>query len=352
MITRETAQKAVKKHGGKSQAARALGVTRNVLRSALDRPPVKAARKPDPAKALAAAEAKVDALTTALRAERARRAAPPVKVRKGKASKTCVRVVIPDSHGAHIDWPAAKAMIADLSVLCPDEVVLIGDHLDCGGTFSTHQRNYTHEMTESYADDVREANRFLDLVGQYAPNARKHYLEGNHEQHVERWAARNFQSFADAKFALEVLGPEAVLGIKARGISYYRMSEQHMGLTTPGMIKLGKCFYAHGWKFSTHATAAMLRDVGGNLVHGHTHRAQSDLTSTTTSHMHGGWCGGTLAKKQMLYMHTKPSTWTHGYIVQFVNEGTGTFMTMHVPIFGDRTLLLDTVNGIAERRVA
>ena len=104
-----------------------------------------------------------------------------------------IRVAIPDSHGEHIDIPARDACLRDLRSLDPHEIVMLGDHVDAGGTFSAHQRSYTNEMTESYADDTEAANRFLDAIQRAAPRARIYYLEGNHEQHVERWASREFQ---------------------------------------------------------------------------------------------------------------------------------------------------------------
>src|SRR5690606_24492508 len=110
--------------------------------------------------------------------ERARQApkAPILKRKRSSSSRPIVRVVVPDSHGAHIHWPAAHAMLQDFATLDPDECVLLGDHLDCAGTFSTHQRCYTNELTESYAEDCRQANAFLDGLQTAMPHCRAvHY---------------------------------------------------------------------------------------------------------------------------------------------------------------------------------
>src|SRR5271169_2601505 len=128
------------------------------------------------------------------------------------------RVICPDSHGEHIDLPARDAFLRDLRGLAPREIVMLGDHLDCGGTFSSNQRNYTNEMTESYEDDVLAANRFLDAIQKAAPRAHIMYLEGNHEQHVERWASRTFASHKDAVGFVERCGPDAVLELRRRGV--------------------------------------------------------------------------------------------------------------------------------------
>ncbi len=245
--------------------------------------------------------------------------------------------MIPDSHGSHIDWDAAGAFLADLKVIDPDEIVLLGDHLDAGGTFSSHQRNYTSEMCESYQEDVDQANLFLDRIQAAAPRAEIHMLEGNHEAHIERWAARNFQSHRDAEMFLERMGPAAALRLRERGIAYYRRSIFYQGLAIPGCIQLGKCFFVHGISHAKHADAVHLQRFGASVVFGHIHRSMGRVERTVTSGGHGAWCPGTLAKLQPLYKHTAPSDWSHGYAVQEVLK-SGHFHHTNVPIFGDRTI--------------
>lgn len=250
-------------------------------------------------------------------------------------TQSYVRLIVPDSHGEHVDWGFASAMVSDVEILSPmiREVVWLGDHLDCGGTFNAHQRNYSHEMTESYQADVQAARRLINMVRERTPLAAHHYLEGNHEQHVERFLARNFQRFEDAEFLLDLVGPRNVLKLDELDIRYYRSSEMHQGLAIPGLIRLGKCFFIHGVSVAKNAVAATLERIGDNVVHGHTHRAQSTIIRTATSEALGGWCPGTLAKLQPLYRHTAPTNWTGGYALQFV-ESDGLFSHQNVPLFG------------------
>lgn len=248
-----------------------------------------------------------------------------------------LRLIIPDSHGEHIDWAAADAMLADAKALDPHEVVLLGDHLDCGGTFNSHQRTYTNEFTESYEADCAAANVFLDRLQAACPRAEFHYLEGNHEQHVERWASRNFNSHRDAEMFLERMGPAAALKLKDRGIAYYRRSVFYQGLAIPGCIRLGKCFFVHGISHAKYADDVHLKRFGASVVFGHVHRSMGRVERTVTSGGHGAWCPGTLAKLQPLYKHTQPSDWSHGYAVQDILT-SGHFEHTNVPIFGDRTI--------------
>lgn len=264
---------------------------------------------------------------------------------KGRA-RSFVRVIIPDSHGNHIELAARDAVLRDMRKLDPLEVVGLGDHLDCAGTFSTHQRNYTNEMAESFEDDALATNRFLDAWQKAAPRARSFLLEGNHEAHIERWASRTFFSHKDAVGYLERNGPEAVLDLKRRGISYYKRSTHYMGLSIPGAIMLGKCVFVHGVSHSANAAAVHLARIGTNVVFGHVHRPQSMHQRTVKSAGFGAWCPGTLAKLQPLYKHTAPSSWGHGYAVQFVNP-SGRFVHVNVPIHKGRSYLFDVASHVA-----
>jgi predicted phosphodiesterase len=272
-----------------------------------------------------------------------------VAPKRAKAAKHVTRVIIPDSHGAHIDPVARDAFLTDLKLLCPEEIVMLGDHLDCGGTFNAHQVSYTNELVESYEEDVCAANAFLDAIIAYAPNARIHYIEGNHEAHVERWAARNVKTRVDADSLIEHWGPAARLKLKARGITYYRSKEFHMGLSTRGSIRIGRCFFTHGVSHSKHADDAHLHAFSGNVVFGHVHRILSVHSRTVTSQGHAAWSPGTLAKLQPLYRHTEPTTWGHGYAVQFVSSASGRFTHLNIPIFADATTGLAALAGAFSR---
>lgn len=261
--------------------------------------------------------------------------------------KSKVRVIIPDFHGEHIDRVAAKACIADIKKLQPDEIVYLGDGLDAGGTFNTHQRSFTNEMTESYEADCAGANNFLDRVQHAAgKDVEYHYIEGNHEQHVERWAARSFASHKDAVNLLSVYGPEAVLKLKQRGIKYYKRSTHYMGLSIPGTLRLGRCFFTHGISFAKHAASVHLARFGASVVFGHVHRSMSVIERTVTSDGFGAWCPGTLAKLQPLYQHTSPTSWSHGYGLQFVNP-SGRFIHVNVPIHKGTSFLMDIASRVA-----
>lgn len=156
---------------------------------------------------------------------------------------------------------------------------------------------------------------------------------------IERWAVNTFDNKDDVGYFLSAFSPISLLQLESRNIQYFRMSEKHMNLSHPGTIKLGKCFFTHGIVANKHATAKHLERFGANVVHGHTHRMQAYATRIIATGEIGAWCPGTLSELQPMYMHTNPSEWSNGYGVQLVNEKTGAFLHVNVPICEDTSLL-------------
>lgn len=271
--------------------------------------------------------------------------------------KDITRLFVPDSHGAHIDRPARAAFLKDCKRLAPDQIILLGDHLDCGGIFSTHARAYTNEMTESYDEDVSETNSLLDDIQKAAPKAEIWYHEGNHEARVERFATGTFQNQKDARNFLAVYGVEASLHLKRRGIKYIKRSEFYGGVSIPGTLRLTvngvDVFTTHGISCSKNATAVHLAKFGANVVHGHTHRAAMVFGRTVVKSAIMAASPGTLAQIQPLYLHTNPSDWSLGYDFELISS-SGLFIHQHVPLVKGQSMLdqVGRVIGRGSRRAA
>lgn len=239
--------------------------------------------------------------------------------------------VIPDSHGSLIDKPAARAFLKDLKALDPEMVVMLGDHVDCSGLFSSHGRNHPDDVEYSYVEDLDAANDFLDDIQKAAPRAKIHYIEGNHEGRCARFASENIANSRDLAMFVADNAPAAKLKLKDRGIKFYSQTEFYHGLSIPNTIKLGRCYFTHGCTAGKHATASHVDRFGANIVHGHTHRAQSFHTRNIQAGVYAGWCPGTLSKLQPTYMHTNPSSWVHGYGLLFCAP-SGRFQYINVAI--------------------
>lgn len=267
----------------------------------------------------------------------------PVRVQaprspEARGTGDTVRVCIPDTHGAKIDKAALAALLTDLKALDPHEIILLGDHVDCGGFLAQHHvMGYVAETAYSYEDDIAHANAFLDAIQKAAPRARIEYLEGNHERRVETWAVtQTLRHSRDSEGLRKLYAPEYRLNLAARGITYFRESEFYDGLPVPGVIKRGKCFFMHGMSTSKSAVSATLAKIGGNVVFAHTHRAQSEVVRLVGAGVIGGWNPGCLCELQPLWQHTNPTDWTHGYGVQLVSA-SGAFLHLNIPILDGKT---------------
>jgi predicted phosphodiesterase len=271
------------------------------------------------------------ALENATKARKAK-PAPSVSPRK-RTGSDIVRVVIPDTHGSLVDPKAIAAMLADIRALDPQEIILLGDHVDCGGFLAQHHvMGYVAETDYTYEEDLAASALFLDQLRAAAPRAKIEYLEGNHERRVETWCVTQvLRHKKDAEGLRRLLAPEFRLKLKEREIAYYRQGEFYDGLPVPGVIKRGKCFFFHGVSTAKNAVGATVDKIAGNCVFGHTHRAQSNIVRRISSGIIGAWNPGCLCQLQPLWQHTAPTDWSHGYAVQLVAT-SGAFLHLNIPI--------------------
>lgn len=273
-----------------------------------------------------------------LHTHKVRPVTPAKPTRRGKDD--IVRVIIPDTHGAKVDEKALAACLGDIKALDPDEVILLGDHVDCGGFLAQHHvMGFVAESDYTYEADIAATNAFLDAVQATAPRAKVEYIEGNHERRIEQWAmTQTLRNSKDAEYLRRAFAPEFLLRLKERGIPYYRQGECYDGLSLSGTIKRGKCYFTHGSSTSKQATTTMLQSFAGNIVFGHTHREQSSSARPVHTGQIKSWNPGCLCELQPLWCHTFPTAWSHGHAIQLVAR-SGEFLHLNIPIIGGKSLL-------------
>ena len=281
-----------------------------------------------------------DALQTALQAKDPPRA--PKVTTKLKASHR--RVFVGDLHGYYQDAAAVDAFIADMKKIQPAVICLLGDMLDCGGFLAEHQTlGFVAEGEYSFADDVRATADFLDRLQKACPNTAIDYLEGNHEQRIEKWCiTKALRSPIDASALYNLFNPVIVLGLEARGIDYIRQSEFADGVSIRGTKRYGtdhvSVFATHGITTCKHAAARHVERFGGNIVYGHTHRADSYIINTVASTVIGAWSPGCLCERVRLWNHNQPDNWTTGYHLQLVAK-SGLFQPINVHLVKGQSMI-------------
>ncbi len=273
----------------------------------------------------------------------------PITRVKRSTKEDRIRVQIPDSHGCFRDKGAVDAFLRDLKYLDPDEIVMTGDHVDCGGFLAAHHTmGYVAQMDYTYEQDIAHANEFLNAIQKNAPRARIHYLAGNHESRVEAWCCTQaLMTKSDADYLRKAFCPEYLLDLKGRGISFYRRSVRYMGLPVPGCIKLGKMHYIHEMGCAKNAAAQLVVKVGGNVRFGHTHRAQTEFIRTVAAGVICGLNPGCLCEIQQYYNHTKLTDHSHGYGCDLIAPSEH-FLPLNVPIVNGVSYLTSLMGRMQE----
>lgn len=243
------------------------------------------------------------------------------------------RFIIPDSHGYYADPKAIRAVVRDLKRLDPDEVVMLGDHVDCSGFLGTHGLpSAMQDCDYTYEEDIRAANQHLDAFLAAAPRAAFHYIEGNHEARAERHAISvALAKRADAESIRKAIAPEYLLDLKRRGIRYYRSNQKYQGISIPGTIRLGKVFFTHGISAGKYAAERHLDAFAASVVFGHIHRNVSVISKKVSTGTIGAWSPGCLALLQQPYAKSTPTGHSHGYALEFTQR-SGNFQHINITI--------------------
>ena len=305
------------------------------------------AEHPEAAPVSKTEQKKITALMSALTKARAPRVKIVAKVTKSDGSDFS-RIIIPDTHGIKVDTTAIRSFLGDLKSVQPREIVMLGDHLDCGGFLAQHHTmGYVAETEYTFEDDASAANQLLDEIQSLAPGAKIYYLEGNHERRMERWCVTQaLANRKDSDYLRRMFSAERVLSLAKRDIRFFKQGQFYDGLRIPSTIKLGKCYFTHGSRAGTHAASQTLADFGGNVVFGHTHRMDSATKRSVSEGVMGAWNPGCLCQLQPLWQHSQITGWSHGYGLQLVRNN-GEFLHINVPILDGKSFLIPLTRKLA-----
>ena len=270
---------------------------------------------------------------------------PKVSVHAARpAMADTVRVSFGDVHGMMMDVAAVNAMLADVKRLDPDEIVIGGDLLECGGWLAKHQPiGFVALCDYSYQEDVQAAKQFLDSLREAAPRAKIHYLEGNHEDRVERWIVDQVMaSKRDAAFLHSLASPAALLRLEERGIPYYRRSEIYGEGLPRGWLRLGKMLFTHSLTYSRNAARDAAQKTAGNVTYFCTHREDTATIVFPSVGLVKAFNPGCLCQMQPVWKHSDPTSWSQGYAVDYIAP-SGNFQRIHVPIWRGESLAVAMV---------
>lgn len=276
-----------------------------------------------------------------------RRKVPKSPKAKRKTLDSTCRVAVGDVHGMRMDRKAVRAFLMDLKIFEPEVVVLGGDIADCDGWLAKHQPiGFVPDTDYSYQEDIAAANWFLDEVQKAAPQATIHYIEGNHEDRVERWIVDQVRAHnRDSAFLCSLVTPKVLLRLKERGIHYYSRHDVHVAGCPRGWIMQGDMFYTHQLGKGKNAARSAVGQAAGNVTYFDTHRRDVGVRVFPNVGMCAAYNPGCMCTMQPVYQNSNPTDWTQGYQVDFVSKST--FQPIQVPIWRGESLARNMVSRLA-----
>lgn len=255
-------------------------------------------------------------------------------------------VVLPDIHFPDQDNEALEAVKSVVSTLKPDHCVLLGDVLDCGVFSRFPNKTFLSEHKDSYfKSEVAPAIDFLQFLEDKSKST-LYYLEGNHEQRIERWAVG---AGILGQSIFDMISPQVIFKKYINDIKYIpyevitdnRMGYVQIAPNSPQM-QTGGLVAVHGWSWAKAAAKVHLeKSRTQSIVFGHVHRMLSEASRDPWSGKPiMAWSPGTLSKLQPLYATGgSPSDWIHGFSLVYVGKTSWTQYT--IPITKGRCVLPD-----------
>jgi len=209
---------------------------------------------------------------------------------------------IPDTHVPYHDPRAIEIIKRVASDTRFDEICYLGDFWDIY-SLSSHEKNREKEVKD-LEDEILPGRKIMADI-ENASRARSFtFCMGNHEDRINRFINRNFESLHKSISAREILGIPRHYKVIPYGHN--------------GFLDLGKLIVTHGSICSRHHAAAMLGKYGGStsILYGHTHKIQRYCQTTVKGDVveavSAGWLGD--ATKVADYIKNV-ADWQQGFAV-------------------------------------
>lgn len=232
---------------------------------------------------------------------------------------------IPDCHIPYHNRKAYRLMLLVGRDLMPDEIVILGDFSDF---YSVSGHLKDPRILQHLIAEVEEVNRRLDEIDLLFPNSKKIFIEGNHENRLERYLVNN---------------APALFGITS--VEYlFKFNQRHNWKFIPYGPKqrynvLGSKLVAKHTPIGSSA-AVTARKAMCSVVYGHIHRIEQSYAVGISGEQHVafscGWLGD--VEQDLVFGYVKNHhEWQLGFGIAHVDEKTGYFYHQIIPILDNYT---------------
>lgn len=243
-----------------------------------------------------------------------------------KSSKSLERLlIIPDTHRPFHDKRAWKLLLKFVTAWQPDHIITLGDF---GDFYSVNSHGKTPERRSLLlVDEVADVKQGLTELSAAAPNAKKDFIQGNHEWRLERFLgekAPDLFGFIDTPKVLEL----AELGWRYTPYKKF--------------LRVGKVYFTHDTgKAGINAARQARTAFEDNVVIGHTHRMDYSIKGNAKGSPHigamFGWLGD-VSKTEYMHDVNAKSDWVLGFGIGYM-ESNGVIHLRPCPIIDYKTVV-------------
>lgn len=218
-----------------------------------------------------------------------------------KPNKIVTRIVGNDFHVPFHDRQALLVFLAIVEAIGPDEVIILGDALDCQqiSRFGTHI-----SRLGKIQDDLDEGTSVIADIRRAAKKAKIRFKLGNHEDRLTKWAMNN-PEMAN----LRALKPLQFFGLDKLGDIEIIPYKEH--------IRILDTILTHGHRVSKNSGSTALANVlayGSSVMCGHTHR-MSKVYLSQGGRVMVGHENGCLCQLDPEYLPIGTANWQHGFSI-------------------------------------
>lgn len=230
-------------------------------------------------------------------------------------------LIIPDCHIPYEDKRAYDLMLKVAKDIDPDEIVVLGDYADFYA-INAHGKDAAIK-TGVLQDEVHEVVMRLKQLKLLFPNAKRVFIEGNHEYRLARYInARcpDLYGVFDTKSVLE-------LGILGYEFVPYGPNQKYRVL---GSKLIARHEPLAGGK---HVAQNTVEKAMHSVIFGHTHRIQEAQVVTIDGQNYRGISSGWLGDvKHPIFGYVKGHhQWAHAFsVVNVLDDGTWLNSLVHI----------------------
>lgn len=235
-------------------------------------------------------------------------------------SKIKTALVIPDCHIPYHDEKAYQLMIDVAKDLNPDEIVILGDYADF---YAINSHGKKPDMTHLLQEEVTAVVEKLIQLKKLFPDAKRVYIEGNHEYRLGRYVASKCPDLYG------VVDVRSILELNILGFDFvpYTPNQQYKIL---GSKLVARHEPLAGGK---HVAQNTVEKAMSSVIFGHTHRIQEAQVVTMDGHNYRGISSGWLGDKESPVMQYVKShhQWAQGFsVVRVLEDGTWFNQLVHI----------------------